>query len=149
MRQFGLDRRGQKPELQYRHKSFLGRLKDKATRDFFENAVRTFLGYRAECPPWMLRVEEKHLQGIDFVLYTDVGEINVQIESSPGWARKYVREHAGDTLDVVIIVFDENEAPLELFRRMRAIVAQSRQRILRGERKKFLVSEPNLTKPAP
>lgn len=98
---------------------------------------RALREYRKDWCPWLTKVrwatEQEDSRGIDFVAQTrDVGDIYVQVKSSPGIAEEYMRKAAQGPFDVVIIVIRREYTRAEIFSRARKLLSESRQFKLNG-----------------
>lgn len=123
-------------------------VKGKAAENFFLRTMELFAGDKLECPPWILGVkkseETQDLQGIDFIVTTDVGDIYVQLKSSIGYAQRYMEKHADIPFEICIVVTEEADTHVSLFRKTRAVLAKRRQYLSRGIRERFVLSAPYL-----
>ena len=129
-----------------REGTLMERVKGRAAENFFARTMGLFTENKFESPPWILEVRRatrrQDLNGIDFIVTTDIGEINVQIKSSVGYAERYKKSHAKAPFEVCIIVLSEEDTHVSLFRRTRNVLAKRRQKLLSGIQQRFILSTP-------
>ena len=133
--------------------SVMEQIKGRAAENFFFRSLQLFAVNVHEYPKWIHDVRrasaEEDRRGIDFIVTTDAGEINVQIKSSLGWARNYIKNHRNVRFNICIIVLARNDTHISLFQRTRTVLAKRRQQMLLGTTPRFLLSAPPLPTAAP